>query len=119
MKTSSLRKATGSGLIVLAVAFVYFGWWAAPGDPASGKIAYENHCLLCHTLNGQPQFTAEKFLRTEIDPLTSNEVQLKSDSQLRKIIVEGDGRMAPVKGLSHRQIVNVIAFVRSLGKTAK
>ena len=119
MNASSLRRTAGIGLILLAIAIMYFGYWAAPGDATAGELVYRNHCLLCHMLSGQPQFTAEKVFRTPMDSLAEGEVQSKSNAQLRRIIVAGDGHMAPVKGLSHREIVNVIAFIRSLRKTAK
>lgn len=116
MNGPSVRKAAGAALIILAAAIVYFSWWAAPGNAAAGEAVYKDHCLLCHALNGQPQFTAEKVSRTSIDSLTERDVQAKSNADLKKIIVEGDGHMPPVKGLSHREVVNVIAFIRSLKK---
>jgi mono/diheme cytochrome c family protein len=48
--------------------------------------------------------------------LDSKEVQGKSDGALKKDIVEGTGKMKPVKGLSDNQLAEVLAYVRSLAK---
>jgi cytochrome c1 len=46
--------------------------------------------------------------------LGSKEVQAKNDAGLRKDIVEGTGKMRPIKGLSDKQVNDVVAFLRSL-----
>jgi cytochrome c1 len=47
--------------------------------------------------------------------LGSKEVQAKKDADLKKDIVEGNGKMKPVK-LTDEEAANVIAFLRTLKK---
>jgi len=48
--------------------------------------------------------------------LGSKEVQARSDDEIRKLLTEGKGKKKPVKGLSNEDMVNVIAYVRTLAK---
>jgi mono/diheme cytochrome c family protein len=57
-----------------------------------------------------------KHLKTTIPPLDGSEVQKMSDADLKKVIVEGKGKMKPVQGLSDAEIDNVIAYVRTMKK---
>ncbi len=57
-----------------------------------------------------------KLLKTTIAPLDSDQVQSKSDAEIKKIITDGKDKMKPVKDLSNADIDNVIAFVRAFKK---
>jgi hypothetical protein len=48
--------------------------------------------------------------------LSSDRVQKKTDAELKKIILEGSGKMKPVKGLNDIDVGNVIAYVRDFRK---
>ena len=47
-------------------------------------------------------------------PLTSKEVQAKSDADLKKVIMEGQGKMKPVTGVTAKQADDIVAYVRTL-----
>jgi hypothetical protein len=46
--------------------------------------------------------------------LGSKEVQAKSHDELRRDIAEGIGKMKPVKGLSDKDLSDLVAFMRTL-----
>jgi len=56
------------------------------------------------------------MLKAEIPLLGSGDVQAKSDDEIRKAITEGYEKMKPIKGLSDKDVRNVIAFVRGIKK---
>ncbi len=56
------------------------------------------------------------MLKVEMHHLDSKEVQAKSDAELRKVIIEGMGKVKPVTGLTDSEVANLIAYVRSLAK---
>jgi mono/diheme cytochrome c family protein len=87
------------------------------GDAKAGKDVFLKKCKACHGEDGHGNEGMAKVLKTTITPLDSDEVQKKSDAEIKKIIVEGKDKMKPVKDLSDADIDNVIAFVRSLKKT--
>jgi DNA-binding protein YbaB len=47
-------------------------------------------------------------------PLASKEVQAKSDADLKKVILEGQGKMKPVAGVTAKQADDVVAYVRTM-----
>ncbi len=89
---------------------------AGKGDSAAGKAVYGKHCASCHGASGEAKEAIAKALKVEMRHLGSKEVQAKSDAALRKDIVEGIGKMKPVKGLSEKDVENMIAYVRTLAK---
>lgn len=90
---------------------------AAPkGNAAAGKEVYQAHCQMCHGPNGEGNASLAKMLHATIPPLGSKEVQSLSDAQMREVIEKGKLKMPPVRGLSSTEIINVIAFVRTLEK---
>jgi len=86
------------------------------GDATAGKDTYMKKCKTCHAEDGHGNDGMAKLLKTAIPPLDSSEVQKMSDADLKKIIVEGKGKMKPVQGLSDAEIDNVIAYVRTMKK---
>jgi mono/diheme cytochrome c family protein len=89
---------------------------ASAGDAAAGKVVYSNKCMICHGADGSSATGYAKALGLDPAHLGSDHVQKKSDAELKKVILEGSGKMKPVKGLSEIDIDNVIAYVRTLGK---
>jgi mono/diheme cytochrome c family protein len=87
---------------------------AQAGDVTAGKAAYTKACGSCHGLDGAPKEAIAKMMKVEMRHLGSKEVQAKNDAGLRKDIVEGTGKMRPIKGLSDKQVNDVVAFLRSL-----
>jgi hypothetical protein len=57
-----------------------------------------------------------KVLKVTFTPMSSDEVQKKTDADLKKIITEGFQKMKPVTGLSEDDKDNVIAFIRTFKK---
>jgi mono/diheme cytochrome c family protein len=108
-----------AGLAVMAI--VLFAASASisarpAGDPAAGKDVFLKKCKTCHGEDGHGNEGMAKLLKTTITPLDSDEVQKKSDAEIKQVILEGKGKMKPVKDLSDTDINNVIAFVRTLKK---
>jgi len=90
---------------------------AAPeGDATAGKAVFKGRCQTCHGANGEGNAALGKALGAQIPPMSSDEVQGKSDDQIKKVITEGKGKMMPLKGLHDEDLANVIAFVRSFKK---
>jgi mono/diheme cytochrome c family protein len=101
-------------LCTLAAPAVLF---AAPaGNEAAGKEVYTKRCVACHGPNGEGNDKLAQVMNAVIPPLASKDVQALSDDDLKKGIVEGKGKMKPVKELSAADVANVISFVRSLAK---
>ncbi|MBI4465215.1 MAG: cytochrome c [Acidobacteria bacterium] len=99
------------GLFILGVPL------RAAGDAQAGKAVYDSKCKICHAEGGAGNAALAKSLKVEFKALGSKEIQAKSDADFKKQITEGSGKMQPVKGLSDKQIEDVIAFVRGLAKT--
>ena len=87
---------------------------AQQGDPAAGKAVYTKSCAGCHGAAGEAKEALAKALKVEMRHLGSKEVQAKTDEELRKSVVEGVGKMKPVKGLRDSEIGNLIAYLRGL-----
>lgn len=84
------------------------------GDPVKGKAVY-SRCSICHGDEGEGKDAIAKALGAKIPHLGSSEVQSLDDAALKKIILEGKGKMQGVK-LSGAEVEDVIAFMRSLKK---
>lgn len=96
-----------------------FAWAAPQGNAKEGKTVYDHSCKSCHGMNGEGNESLAKMMKAKILPLGSKEVQSKSDAQLKKDITEGVGKMPAVKNLSDKQVDDVIAYIRELGKSHK
>jgi mono/diheme cytochrome c family protein len=90
---------------------------AQNGDANAGKAIFAKSCSICHGKDGNtPNAAVGKMLKAEIPQLGSSEIQAKSDDDIKKIITEGYIKMKPIKGLTDKDVNNVIAFVRTLKK---
>ena len=99
------------GLFILGVPLL------AAGDVQAGKAVYDSKCKICHGAEGEGNPAIAKTLKVEFKPLGSKAIQAKTDAEFKKQITAGGGKMQPVKGLSDKQIQDVIAFIRSLAKS--
>jgi mono/diheme cytochrome c family protein len=81
---------------------------------AEGKEVYTAKCVACHGPNGEGKAAIAKMLNVALPPLASKEVQAKTDDQLKAVILKGQGKMKPVSGVTEKQAVDVVAFVRTL-----
>lgn len=111
MKQSSGWYTFGLVLIMVVVPLLLLG---NGGDATEGKTAYNKKCVTCHGKEGEGKAAMAKMLKVEMKHLGSKEVQAKSDADLTKNIVEGVGKMKPVKGLSDADVANVVAYLRTL-----
>jgi mono/diheme cytochrome c family protein len=84
------------------------------GDAAKGKTLF-SRCSICHGATGDGNEAIGKAYGVKMPVLGSIEVQSLDDAALKKIIIEGKGKMQPVR-LSDAEIDDIIAFVRSLKK---
>jgi len=104
------------------LALIPFVLFAAPlllagkGDAAAGKAVYSKQCASCHAAEGEGKEAIAKMFKVTMRHLGSKEVQAKSEAELRKNVTEGNGKMKPVKGLSEKELDNLIAHVRTLAK---
>ena len=93
---------------------------AAAADANAGMAVYETECKDCHRMTGEPVPKVMKTMLAEqnvkMRDLKADEVQSKSNAQWRKQIVEGIGKMKPVKGLTDPQLENIFAYMRTLKK---
>ena len=98
-----------AGILLLATELLAAG----KGDAASGKSLFAKNCTACHAAGGEGKEAIGKMFKVTMRPLGSKEVQAKSDAQLRKDILEGNGKMKPVK-LAPAEADDVVAFLRTL-----
>jgi mono/diheme cytochrome c family protein len=102
-------------LIALSVACL-FAAAASAGDAKAGQAVYNRACKSCHGSDGTANPGLAKAMKVEIRNLGSSEVQAMSDEDMRKIIMDGKGKMKPVTSVSGADLDNLIAFVRTLKK---
>jgi mono/diheme cytochrome c family protein len=88
---------------------------AQKGNVAKGKELFEIRCAVCHGNEGEGKEAMAKLFGVKLPVLGSKEVQSLNDAALKKIMLEGKGKMKPVT-LSTQELENAIAFLRSLKK---
>ena len=102
-------------MILMAVVVVY----ATPmfaADAAAGKDVYTKKCASCHGAAGEGKDSVAKLFKVELKPLTSKEVQSMSDADLKKTVLEGAGKMKPIKDVDAKGADDIIAYLRTLAK---
>jgi mono/diheme cytochrome c family protein len=97
-------------LLLLLPLLLAFG----KGDVAKGKTVF-GRCAVCHGNSGEGNDAIGKALGVKIPALGSRDVQQLDDAALKKVILEGKGKMQAVK-LSDEEVEDAIAFMRSLKK---
>jgi mono/diheme cytochrome c family protein len=102
--------------LLIAFAVVRLPAAPAPADAAAGKGVYAKKCAVCHGPDGVARESMAKMLKVEIKPLGSKEVQALKDEELKKVCVEGKGKMKGVAGMSDAEIADLIAYLRTLKK---
>ena len=81
----------------------------------AGKTAYDKSCKSCHGLDGTANPAIAKMMKVEMRNLQSPEVQALGDAQLKKVIVEGQGKMKPMPALAG-SADDIVAYMRTLKK---
>ena len=95
------------------ISLILAGSLAYAGAP-EGKAVYTAKCVSCHGANGEGKAAIAKMFNVTLAPLASKDVQAKSDADLRKVILTGQGKMKPVQGVAEKQADDVVAFLRTL-----
>ena len=107
-------KSTLMPVLIIATLFCATPLFAA--DAAAGKDVFLKKCATCHGQNGEGKAALAKALKVEFRHLGSREVQAKSDAELKKITLEGTGKMKPVREFDPKTADDVLAFLRTLEK---
>jgi mono/diheme cytochrome c family protein len=101
-------------IAVILTITIYATSLFAAGDAAAGKAAYAKKCASCHGAAGEGKDAIAKSLKVQLKHLASKEVQAKNDADLKKISIEGAGKMKPVKDLDEKTADNIVAYLRTL-----
>jgi len=100
------------------VLFVSLLYASGQGDAKKGKGLFANKCVTCHGDKGEGRPVIEKIYNVKMRPLGSKEVLSKSDEQLKKNIVQGNGKMNAVK-LTDSEAADILAYIRTLAPVKK
>jgi mono/diheme cytochrome c family protein len=103
-----------SVFFVLSLASLFVGG-ASAADAAAGKTLFATKCRACHGADGQGNPAIAKAMNVDLKPFSSDEVQKKSDADLKTIITTGTGKMKPV-AIAGADVDNTVAFIRTLKK---
>ena len=85
-------------------------------DTAAGKDLYGKKCASCHGVAGEGKDSIAKMFKVEMKDLGSKEIQTRSDADLKKIILEGGGKMKGVKDIDAKNADDLVAYLRTLAK---
>src|SRR5262245_38558611 len=99
-------------ILTLSVLLVATQVFAA--DTAAGKETFGKKCASCHGASGEGKDSIAKMMKIEFRHLGSKEVQAKSDADLKKIILEGGGKMKPVKDVDAKTAEDIVSYLRTL-----
>jgi mono/diheme cytochrome c family protein len=102
-------------MLILAMA-VYSAPMLAAADADAGKAVFLKKCATCHGQAGEGKDAMAKMLKVELRHLGSKEVQSRSDAELKKTVVEGTGKMKPVKDIDDKTADDIVAYLRTLAK---
>ncbi len=111
-KTCFMRRVTLACFLAFVFPTIGSSQDADPNPP--DRTDYDLHCALCHGEDGSAVETLEKLVKVEVPHLGSSYVQEQSDEQIRKVILEGKGKMMPVQTIAEDEIPGVIVFLRNL-----
>jgi len=105
--------------VVAIISILAVLWTTTPmfaADTAAGKEVFSKKCASCHGAAGEGKDSVAKVLKVEIKPLASKDVQARNDEDLKKIILEGTGKMKAVAGVDAKTADDLVAFIRTLKK---
>jgi mono/diheme cytochrome c family protein len=83
---------------------------------ADGKAAYDASCKKCHGPDGVANPMMAKMMKVEMKDLGSADVQGHSDADIKKIIVEGKGKMKATANVTPAIADQIVAYVRTFKK---
>jgi len=104
-------------LFFIIYSFIFF----AEGNlnAADGKMVYSKNCVSCHATEGEGNDKIAALFKIDQAKLSlvGNEAKSKSDADLVKIVLDGNGKMKGLKDkLSQEEAAAVVKYVRSLQK---
>jgi predicted CXXCH cytochrome family protein len=85
---------------------------AFAADAKAGKDIYDKSCKSCHGADGTPNPAMVKMLKVDMKDLKSADVQKLSADDIKKIVIEGKGKMKPVKIGGSAD--DVVAYVKTI-----
>jgi cytochrome c len=103
-------------VLIALIAVLLYTMPLTAADAGVGKELYTKKCATCHADNGDGKELIAKMFQVTMKPLSSKEVQSKSDADLKKVILEGSGKMKPVKDVDAKAADDIIAYVRTIKK---
>jgi mono/diheme cytochrome c family protein len=105
-------------LVTLMLVFVIVAYVtpSIAADAGAGKDLYAKKCASCHGPDGEGKDAIAKMFKVEMKPLSSKEIQAKSDADLKKVILEGSGKMKGVTGIDAKNADDIVAYLRTLKK---
>ena len=110
-----MKPAACRTLVTLAALLVLFALPAASFAADEGADLFKSKCAMCHGPDGAAKTAMGQSLK--IPALQSDDVQKKSDADLKTIITKGKGKMPPYEGkLTKEQIDKLVGFIRELAK---
>ena len=89
---------------------------AYAADVKAGQAAYVKACKSCHGADGTANPGIAKMTKVEMRDLKSPEVQALSAADIKKVIVEGQGKMKPVTSVTGSAADDVAAYVKTMKK---
>ena len=79
-----------------------------------GAALFKAKCAMCHGPDGNGDTTMGKKLA--LKPLSSADIQKKSDADLTTVVTNGKGKMPAFKKLTEGEVKAVLGFVRTFKK---
>jgi mono/diheme cytochrome c family protein len=82
-------------------------------DAKAGKVVYDKSCKSCHGADGTPNAGVAKMMKVEMKDFKTTEL---SESDIKKAVSEGKGKMKPIAGVTGAALDNVAEYVKNLKK---
>ncbi len=98
-------------VVILAVSLLAVAQQKA--EVKKGETLYAKHCTNCHGPKGEGKPAIAKAMGVTMKPLSSPDIQGMTDADLQKAILEGKGKMKPVK-VTNTEAADIVAYIRTL-----
>ena len=102
--------------ILTTVILIASATGAYAADAKAGEAAYEKSCKSCHGSDGTANPAIAKMMKVDMKDLKSADIQAMSAADIKKVIVEGKGKMKLVAAVTGGAADDVAAFVKTMKK---
>ena len=105
--------------IVLMLLVVFILLTVTPvfaGDTGAGRDLFGKKCASCHGASGEGKDSVAKLFKVDMKNLGSKEIQAKSDADLKKVMMDGSGKMKAVKDIDAKGTDDIVAYLRTFAK---